>query len=75
MCAADSQGTSKVNAVKPGVWLRQSSDDADAADHGLLPAQPNGQTFRPDILETIEKTIDSMSSELRTLSLDIHGTF
>jgi hypothetical protein len=75
MCAADSQGTSEVNSAKPSIWRRQSDNDIDAPDRGLYPTQPKGQTFRPEILKTIEESIAAMSSELRTLSLDIHGTF
>jgi len=32
-------------------------------------------TFRPEVAETIEARIDELNSELRTLSLDIHGLF
>lgn len=31
------------------------------------------ELYRPDILETIEKTIEELDGELRRLSLDIHG--
>lgn len=38
------------------------------------PKQPgSSQLYRPDILETIEAKIKEMDSELRALSLDIHG--
>jgi hypothetical protein len=30
--------------------------------------------YRPDIYETISRTISSLDRELRDLSLDIHGT-
>jgi hypothetical protein len=30
--------------------------------------------YRPDIYETISRTVSNLSQELRVLSLDIHGT-
>ena len=39
-----------------------------------IPAQPgSSELFRPDILETVEAKIAELDSELRELSLDIHG--
>ena len=38
------------------------------------PSRPgSSQLYRPDILETIEAKIKEMDTELRELSLDIHG--
>lgn len=38
------------------------------------PSSPgSSQLYRPDILETIEAKISEMDTELRELSLDIHG--
>ena len=34
-----------------------------------------GEVYRPDVLEVIEKAIKELSPELRELSLDIHSTF
>jgi hypothetical protein len=48
-----------------------------AAEHRLCKVEIYDKTlaiYRPDIYETISKTISSLSGELRGLSLDIHGT-
>ena len=38
------------------------------------PYQPgSGELYRPDVLETIEAKIKDMDTELRELSLNIHG--
>jgi hypothetical protein len=40
------------------------------------PARPgSSDIYRPDILETIEAKIKELDSELRELSLDIHGVY
>lgn len=52
---------------KDVVW--RPDDNAKAA-----PARPGStQLFRPDILQTIEAKIAELDSELRELSLNIHG--
>ena len=33
------------------------------------------EIFRPDVMKTIEKTLNDLSSELRDLSLMIHGKY
>ncbi|KAG2159407.1 uncharacterized protein EDB93DRAFT_1115564 [Suillus bovinus] len=42
-------------------------------DPNIRPPLQEGQVYRPDILNLIETSIDELSAELRTLSLDIHG--
>jgi hypothetical protein len=41
--------------------------------HTGKPTLEEGEVYRPDILAVIDATIDSLSSDLRVLSLDIHG--
>lgn len=44
-------------------------------DQKTRPPLLDGDVYRPDILEIIEKTIDELSPALRELSLDIHSMF
>ncbi|KAG2136021.1 hypothetical protein DEU56DRAFT_806055 [Suillus clintonianus] len=48
------------------VW--RPEDDPD-----IRPPKQEGQVYRPDMLNVIDTTLDGLSSELRALSLDIHG--
>lgn len=54
--------------------------DADAEHHDLpsyqecLNEDESDLAYRPEVLETIRKTIDDLSRELRTLSVQIHGS-
>jgi hypothetical protein len=50
--------------VSDPIW-RPGDSKEPAVDHRTL--------YRPEILETIEATIKSLSKELRALSLDISG--
>jgi hypothetical protein len=48
-----------------------------AADRRLCKVVKYDETlgiYRPDIYETISRTISSLDGELRDLSMDIHGT-
>ncbi|KAG6834485.1 hypothetical protein H0H93_009394 [Arthromyces matolae] len=38
-----------------------------------IPSRPNAEIYRPDILQSIEKTLKELDGELRELSLDIHA--
>lgn len=38
-----------------------------------VPAQPDLDIYRPDVLKVIEDTIAQFDEKLRELSLDIHG--
>jgi hypothetical protein len=53
------------------VW--RLNESGKAVGPGPKPDEPNSDTFRPDILDWIDKTIQDLSEELRALSLDIHG--
>lgn len=55
------------------VWRPNNAKDSDAFAE-LIRQKPTGDIYRPDILDGIEKCIDSLSDELRALSIDIHGT-
>lgn len=48
------------------VWREGDKDTAE-------PERPGSTIYRPDILEVIEKRITELDTELRALSLDIHG--
>lgn len=63
MCIHDTNTAVPSNKV----WRRD--DTAQAS-----PARPGAsELYRPDILDTIEAKIKELDSELRELSLDIHG--
>ena len=65
MC--NQHGTDNSPSSLPKVW--RPDDTAQPA-----PSRPgSSQLYRPDILETIEAKIKEMDTELRELSLDIHG--
>lgn len=42
-------------------------------DHRAKPTLEDGDIYQPDILAVIDATVDSLSSDLRELNLDIHG--
>lgn len=42
-------------------------------DYRVKPTLEEGEVHRPDILAVINAAIDSLSSDLRALNLDIHG--
>jgi len=42
-------------------------------DPNIRPPLQEGEVYGPDILNAIEASLDGLSGELRTLSLDIHG--
>jgi hypothetical protein len=50
----------------PGFWRVEES---------LQPSFSNAPVWRPDLLATIESTIDSLNTDLRELSLNIHSEF
>jgi hypothetical protein len=64
MCGAHTELSSSAKAI---VW--HPDDNAQPA-----PSNPNpSEIYRPEVLETIEAKIHEMDSDLRALSLDIHG--
>ena len=40
-----------------------------------MPLGTKETMYRPEILDAIEQTVESLNDELRSLSLDIHGEF
>jgi hypothetical protein len=49
-------------------------DDKPPAYMAHEPFNQLGSVYRPEVMETIEKTLEGLSPELRKLSLQIHGT-
>lgn len=70
MCPSDpASGTFEANVKAAQVWR---PDDQDKPS----PSTPDAtEIYRPDVLATIEATIQELDKELRTLSIDIHGTY
>jgi hypothetical protein len=42
-------------------------------DYKVKPTLEEGDIYRPDILAVVDTAIDSLSSDLRELNLDVHG--
>lgn len=48
--------------------------DVDAPPAYLEAASMDG-VYRPEVMKTIEETLDALDASLRELSLDIHGVY
>lgn len=55
------------------IWRTEDDHDIDAVANALRKTTLGEGIYRPDILETIETSIEGLSEELRGLSLDVHG--
>jgi hypothetical protein len=54
------------------VWRPTDGYDLEISANSIR-RESGKNVYRPDILDVIETSIDSLSNELRALSLDIHG--
>jgi hypothetical protein len=61
-------------ALESDIWRPEDNHDLDALAKSLQVKGLQGEgACKPEILDAIEATINSMSDELRELSLNIHG--
>jgi hypothetical protein len=57
-----------------GIEIWRPGDDHDLEELASSIQQKGGKNvYKPEFLDAIDASIDSLSDELRTLSLDIHG--
>lgn len=58
---------------RKSAWKPEDGHDVEKLLASLRESAPAEAIYRPEVLETIDDTIESMSTELRDLSLDLLG--